>query len=204
MEEEVIFVSMFTLPELTFSPEAFGDFLSAETFAFHYGKHHAGYVTKLNAAIEGTAYADQDLEEVIRVARSQGDTAVFNLAAQHANHAFFWTCLSPVTQGPDAEFEARCVRDFGSLEAMQQQFNQVAAGLFGSGWVWLVQDAAGTLQIRPYQDAHTPIASEEVTPLLTLDVWEHAYYIDYRNNRVGFIEGFWSHVDWSAVQSRVR
>ncbi|PIR47244.1 superoxide dismutase [Fe] [Candidatus Uhrbacteria bacterium CG10_big_fil_rev_8_21_14_0_10_50_16] len=188
----------FQLLELPFDSSAFADFTSANTFSFHHGKHHAGYVNKLNAAIEGSAYEGMPLNEVIRTSRESSDLAVFNNAAQHANHCFFWNCLSAEVQVLSGEIKEMIDRDFESVEIFTKQFSDAAMKLFGSGWVWLVKTEDETLEIRSYKDAETPIASD-ATPLLTLDVWEHAYYLDYQNNRAGFIEGFWNHVNWEFV-----
>jgi len=192
---------MFELPALPYAPDAFGGWTSAETFSFHHGKHHAGYVKKLNAAVEGTDYAGKPLEEVVADSRGK-DAGVFNNAAQHWNHAFFWTCLSPEAQAPEGTLAEAIDRDFGSLDAFKEAFGKAALTLFGSGWAWLVRDADGKLEIAQYKDADTPAGTDRI-PLLTLDVWEHAYYIDFRNDRGKFIEGFWNHVDWKAVAERI-
>ena len=190
---------MFTLPELSYETGAFGAWTSAETFEFHYGKHHAGYVKKLNAALEGSDLAEKSVEEVIAAVRGENQK-VFNLEAQHYNHSFFWACLSPESGDVPAGLAAMIDRDFGSMDAFKEAFTQVAATHFGSGWAWLVV-RDGKLAVEGYHDADTPVGTG-VTPLLTLDVWEHAYYIDHRNNRGAFIEGFWSHVDWGVVNAR--
>ncbi len=187
---------MFELPELSFAKDALGDWTSAETIAFHHGKHHAGYVNKLNGAVLGTEFEGQELEEVIKGARDH-HPKIFNLAAQHYNHSFFWAGLSEQGAPPEGELAAAINRDFGSLEDFQEAFRLVAAGHFGSGWVWLLS-IDGKLEIRDYHDAQTPVGTG-VTPLLTLDVWEHAYYIDHRNDRGAFIEGFWRHINWKSI-----
>lgn len=192
---------MFELPDLPFAPDSMPDLTSAETFSFHHGKHHAGYVKKLNAAVEGTNYAGLPLAEVI-ISSRDGDPGVFNNAAQHFNHAFFWNCLSPEAQGPEGPLAELIDRDFGSFDAFKEQFSDKAAKLFGSGWAWLVQNPDGTLAIAQYKDAETPEGTEH-RPLLTLDVWEHAYYLDHQNNRAGFIEAFWKHVNWQFVASNL-
>ncbi len=191
---------MFELPQLPFSPGALAPWTSEETFSYHHGKHHAGYVKKLNAALEGHDLAGKSLEEVI--AGSRGNNAkIFNSAAQHFNHSFFWNCLTPEALEPSHELKTQIDADFGSLDAFKEQFTTQSATLFGSGWAWLVKGADGKLSIGQYKDADTPADSGD-TPLLTLDVWEHAYYIDHRNNRGGFIEGFWNHVNWQHVSEQ--
>jgi len=190
----------FELPELPFAPEALAPWTSAETFSYHHGKHHAGYVKKLNAAVEGTELAEKSLEEVI--AASRGNAAVFNSAAQHYNHSFFWQCLSAEGGAPEGELLAALERDFGSLDAFKEEFGKKALSLFGSGWAWLVKGADGKLSIGQYKDADTPVDSDN-KPLLTLDVWEHAYYIDHRNDRGAFITGFWDHVNWAHVAAQL-
>jgi len=190
---------MFTLPDLPFSPSAFGAWTSEETFSFHHGKHHAGYVAKLNATVEGSAHADQSLEEV--VVASRGNAKIFNSAAQHYNHSFFWQCLQPEGGKPSGAIKEQIERDFGSVSDFQQQFSNAAATLFGSGWTWLVRGADGVLAIVQTKDAETPLGTGSV-PLLTLDVWEHAYYIDHRNDRQDFIEGFWNHINWEFVNKQ--
>lgn len=183
----------FELPNLPFDAGSFEGWTSAETFSFHHGKHHAGYVKKLNAATEGTEWADKDLVEVINGNRE--NAGIFNSAAQHWNHSFFWNCLSPDAQTPEGQIAELIDRDFGSLDTFKEQFGEMSLKLFGSGWAWLVQNNEGKLGLAPTKDADTPVGTD-VTPILTLDVWEHAYYVDFRNDRAKFIEGFWKHVNW--------
>lgn len=191
----------FELPELPFAKDALGAWTSAETFDYHHGKHHAGYVKKLNAALEGSELVDRPLVEVI--AASRGTTpGIFNSAAQHFNHSFFWNCLSADGGAPEGVLLEAIERDFGSLDAFKEEFGTKALTLFGSGWAWLVKGADGKLEIGQYKDADTPADSDK-KPLLTLDVWEHAYYIDHRNDRGGFIQGFWDHVKWAYVASQL-
>ncbi len=191
-----------TLPELQFAPDALAPWTSAETIEFHHGKHHAGYVNKLNVAIENTDLGEKSLEEVIVAAR-RSNSSLYNLAAQHFNHGFFWNCLSAEKQEPDGQLAEFINRDFGSLETFKEQFAELALKHFGSGWVWLLQEEeGGKLVVRDFHDADTPAETDE-KPLLTLDVWEHAYYIDYRNDRGKFIEGFWDHVNWEFAQSQM-
>lgn len=192
---------MFTLPEPLFDPNGFGDFLSKETFEYHHGKHHAGYVKKLNAAIEGTELAELTLEEVIE--KSRGTNAgVFNNAAQHFNHSFFWNCLSPETKPIPKNLADQLAKDFDSVENFLVIFSNAASALFGSGWVWLVKRSDGKLDVRKASNSETPVGRGD-TPLLTLDVWEHAYYIDHRNSRPDFIKLFWDHVNWDFVAEQL-
>ncbi len=191
---------MFELPELPFEKDALGDWTSAETIDFHHGKHHAGYVKKLNLAVLGNEFEGQSLEEVIKGSRDR-DPKVFNLAAQHFNHSFFWNCLAGESSKPEGALAEAIDRDFGSFDDFKNQFGVMALSHFGSGWVWLVQEE-GKLAIHDYHDAESP-AGTIASPLLTLDVWEHAYYIDHRNDRGAFIEGFWSHVNWEWVAQQM-
>ncbi|NQV12187.1 superoxide dismutase [Candidatus Uhrbacteria bacterium] len=200
---------MHTLPDLPFDPESFGDWTSAETFSRHHGKHHAGYVSKLNTALEGHELADNELVTTITASRGS-DQKIFNLAAQHFNHSFFWNCLEadrsrpvPTSSGLlGGKIFELIDRDFGSFDAFKEKFAASAASHFGSGWVWLVQDSSGKLSVSDYHDAQTP-AGTDLAPLLTLDVWEHAYYLDFKNDRGGFIAGFWGHVNWEFVESNL-
>ncbi|MFA7314489.1 MAG: superoxide dismutase [Candidatus Magasanikbacteria bacterium] len=194
---------MFELPQLPFDKNSMPDFCSAETFDYHYGKHHAGYITKLNTAIEGTDYASKELEEIIKISNIEKNLAVFNNAAQHFNHSFFWQCLTPEKQEVPTGLTEKLITKFGSVEAFQTEFTDKATKLFGSGWAWLVQDASGNLEILQMSNAGTPI-TEDKNPLLTIDVWEHAYYIDFHNARPDFIAKFWDHVNWKKVEERMK
>lgn len=194
---------MITLPELPFDPTSLGDFTSTETFEYHHGKHHAGYVKKLNVALEGKEYAEKSLEGIIASSRDEGDLSVFNNAAQHFNHSLFWNCLSPEGTAPSEQLAELIDRDFESLDKFKAEFSESALRLFGSGWAWLVQNENGSLSIEQFKDADTPAGTGQV-PLLTLDVWEHAYYIDHRNDRAGFIEKFWGYVNWEHVGAQLK
>ena len=191
----------FELPELPFEKEALGSWGSKETIDFHYGKHHAGYVSKLNAAIAETELKDKSLEEIIKLSRN--DLRIFNNAAQHFNHSFFWNCLQADTSKPDGLLEEKIQRDFGSLHILQEEFTSLAGLHFGSGWAWLLESPEGNLVLKSYHDADTPADSDH-TPILTLDVWEHAYYIDYRNDRKAFIDGFWDHINWKFAGDQLK
>jgi Fe-Mn family superoxide dismutase len=182
------------LPPLPFPKNALEPHMSAETLDFHYGKHHKAYVDKLNELIQNTEHANQSLEEIVRSSKGP----LFNNAAQTWNHTFFWNCLSP--QGGKAEGDlGRAIdQSFGSLDAFKSKFNQTAVNTFGSGWAWLVRGNDGSLSIESTSNADTPIAHGK-QPILTCDVWEHAYYIDYRNARPKFLEAFWNIVNWNFV-----
>lgn len=189
-----------TLPQLPFAFTDLAPWTSENTLSFHHGKHHAGYVSKLNTAIEGTEFAEMDLETVIKQTRGN-NPGVFNNAAQHFNHSFFWSCLTAEAQQPSEALQKQIKTDFDSMEAFQEAFSTKAATLFGSGWTWLIRTPSGSLAIEQMKDAETPAGTEN-TPLLTLDVWEHAYYLDHQNARASFIEGFWKHVNWSFVSEQ--
>jgi Fe-Mn family superoxide dismutase len=183
----------FNQPDLPYAIGALAPYLSEEQLTFHYGKHHAAYFAKLNSLVAGTPDEDKTLEELIHA--SSG--AVFNNAAQAFNHSFYWRCMTPESGGePSGNLLAAIERSFHSLAEFKDQFSQAAAGLFGSGWTWLAVDAAGNLEILPLGNAGTPLSVGK-QPILTIDVWEHAYYVDYRNDRLKFIGGFWNVVNWS-------
>lgn len=179
------------LPPLPYGLDALEPHISRETMEFHYGKHHKAYVDKLNELIKGKPQEQMTLEEIVR--NSSGP--IFNNAAQAWNHTFFWQCMSPDAGKPEGDFARAIEGSFGSLEKFKDEFSAAAVAVFGSGWTWLVTDAAGKLAIKSTQNADTPIADNGI-PLLTCDVWEHAYYIDYRNARPQFVKAFWNVVDW--------
>lgn len=184
----------FTLPDLPFDKDALAPHISAETLDFHHGKHHQAYVTNLNNLTAGTKLADSSLEEIIRTA----DGGVFNNAAQVWNHSFYWNCLSPTGGGePTGDLADAITKAFGSFAAFKEQFTKAAATHFGSGWAWLVSDG-NTLSIVTTGNAGCPLR-EGKKPLLTCDVWEHAFYVDYRNARPAYIDGFWNLVNWDFV-----
>jgi superoxide dismutase, Fe-Mn family len=182
----------FELPPLPYAKDALVPHMSAETFDYHHGKHHAAYVAKLNELTQGKPDANKSLEEVIR--SSEG--VLFNQAAQVWNHTFFWNCMKPGGGGePKGDLADAIKRDFGGVDKFKEQFTNAAIGRFGSGWAWLVQDK-GKLAITSTANAETPLTTS-AKPLLTIDVWEHAYYIDYRNARPKFVEVFLQHlVNW--------
>ena len=182
----------FTLPELPYAKDALAPHISAETLEFHYGKHHASYVTKLNGLVEGTDMADKSLEDII----TSSSGGVFNNAAQIWNHTFYWNCLSPNGGGAaSGDIAAAIDKTWGSFDAFQTEMSNQAANNFGSGWTWLVKNKAGELEIVNTSNAGCPL-TDGVTPILTIDVWEHAYYIDYRNARPKYLEAFWALVNW--------
>ena len=181
----------FTLMTLPYEQTALEPHISAETVSYHYGKHHAGYVNKLNGLIAGTEHADKPLEHIVKYA----DGAIFNNAAQVFNHDFYWYGLSGTSTSLSVELSDMIDRDFGSMEAFKEAFSAAAAGLFGSGWVWLVITKENKLEIEQTSNADTPIRHGR-KPLLTCDVWEHAYYIDRRNARPDYLENWWKLVNW--------
>ena len=183
----------FELPALPYAKDALEPHISAETLDFHHGKHHNTYVTKLNGLVEGTDLANKSLEEIIKT--SSG--GIFNNAAQIWNHTFYWNSLSPNGGGAPTGAVADAINAaFGSFEEFQAKFNDSAVNNFGSSWTWLVKKADGSLDIVNTSNAGTPITEDGVTPLITVDLWEHAYYIDYRNVRPDYLKGFWALVNW--------
>ncbi|KAJ1548452.1 hypothetical protein HK405_003143 [Cladochytrium tenue] len=202
----------FTLPPLPYALDALAPHLSKETLDFHYNKHHASYVTKLNA-LAGSAPSLQalSLDDVVRKGPGPASglpAGAYNSAAQTWNHTFYWNSLAPNPTGaptkPSEKLAALIDKSFGSFDAFKQKFSDVAAGHFGSGWAWLVQDkASGLLKIVDTHDAVSAFSDPSVTPILTCDVWEHAYYIDFRNARPKYIEAWWTLVNWKFAESNV-
>ncbi|GAA5187418.1 superoxide dismutase [Fe] [Ferrimonas gelatinilytica] len=187
----------FELPALPYDKDALEPHISAETLEFHYGKHHNTYVVKLNGLIEGTEFAGKSLEEIVK----SSDGGIFNNAAQVWNHTFYWHCLSPNGGGAASGAVAEAINAaFGSFDAFKTEFTNSAVNNFGSGWTWLVKKADGSVAIVNTSNAGTPL-TDGVTPLLTVDVWEHAYYIDYRNARPNYMEAFWNLVNWDFVNA---
>ena len=183
----------FELPALPYAKDALEPHISAETLEYHHGKHHNTYVTKLNGLVPGTEYEGKSLEEIIKSAPAGG---VFNNAAQIWNHTFYWHCLSPNGGGAPTGAIADAINaKWGSFEKFQEEFNDKAVNNFGSSWTWLVKNADGSLEIVNTSNAGTPMTSGQ-TALLTVDLWEHAYYIDYRNVRPDYLKGFWALVNW--------
>ncbi len=187
------------LPELPYPHDALAPLISKETLDFHYGKHHAAYVSNLNKLIPGTEFENMALEQIVVKAKPG---PIFNNAAQVWNHTFYWNCLAPKAGGePGGELAEAIQKDFGSFAKFQEAFTKAAATQFGSGWAWLVRGSDGKLAVVATSNAGNPMTQGQV-PLLTCDVWEHAYYIDYRNQRPKYIEAFWKLVNWKFVASR--
>jgi len=186
----------FELPELPYAKNALEPHISEETLEYHYGKHHKTYVDKLNGLLEGSADADKSLEDVIKT--SSG--GVFNNAAQIWNHTFYWNCLSPNGGGAPTGAVAEAIeKAFGSFDKFKEEFTTSAVNNFGSGWTWLVKKSDGSVAIVNTSNAGTPLTEADQTALLTCDIWEHAYYIDYRNLRPKYVEAFWNLVNWDFV-----
>lgn len=191
---------VFELPKLPYALDALAPAISKETLEYHYGKHHQAYVTNLNKLIENTDYQNKSLEEIIKTSAG----GIFNNAAQVWNHTFYWHCLSPQGGGkPTGALAAAIDEAFGSFDAFKEKFSQTAIATFGSGWGWLVKNAEGKLEIISTSNAGTPM-TEGKEALLTCDVWEHAYYIDYRNLRAKYVEVFWNLVNWEFVDQNFR
>jgi Fe-Mn family superoxide dismutase len=185
----------FTLPELPYSKDGLTPHLSAETLDFHHGKHHQAYVTNLNNLVQGTPWENKTLEEIMRGAEG----GIFNNAAQVWNHSFYWNCMKPKGGGEPTGNLGEAVRKaFGTFGGFKEQLTKAAVSHFGSGWAWLVKDGSGQLAIESTANAGCPLR-EGKKPLLTCDVWEHAYYIDYRNARPKYVEAFWNVVNWEFV-----
>jgi len=187
------------LPKLPYAMDALAPYISKETLEYHYGKHHQAYVTKLNELIKDTPFANASLEETVK----KSDGAIFNNAAQAWNHTFYWHCLSPEGKSDLSEKLADTIqKTFGSLDDFKNEFTKTAVGTFGSGWAWLVKNKEGKLEIISTSNAGTPLTQDKKA-LLTCDVWEHAYYIDYRNARPKYVENFWKLVNWDFVEKNL-
>ncbi len=188
----------FQLPELPYALDALEPYVSKRTLEFHYGKHHQAYVNNANKLSEGTPFEGADLETIIRKA----DGGLYNNAAQVWNHTFYFMGFGPDgSRQPVGALAEAIDRDFGSFESFKEQFNQKAATLFGSGWAWLVKDEQGRLSILQESNAGTPLR-QGLTPVLTCDVWEHAYYLDYQNRRPDYLSSFWNILNWDAIADR--
>jgi Fe-Mn family superoxide dismutase len=186
-----------TLPELPFAKNALEPHISAETFEYHHDKHHAAYVTNLNNLVTGTEFEDKSLEEIIVSAPAGG---IFNNAAQVWNHTFYFNCMGPDAGGePTGALADAITAKFGSFAEFKEKFSTSAATNFGAGWTWLVKNAAGELEIVNTSNAGCPLTVEGLTPILTIDVWEHAYYVDKRNARPAYIASFWEVINWNFV-----
>lgn len=190
---------MFTLITLPFAPDALAPVISAQTLSFHHGKHLQGYVNNLNNLLPGSSFEGMELEEIVRKA----DGAIFNNAGQILNHNLYFTQFQAPTEGnvPQGQIAAQIEKQWGSIEAFRKEFEAKGSTLFGSGWVWLSADAEGTLQISQEAGAHNPV-EKGLKPLLTFDVWEHAYYLDYQNRRPDHLKALWGIVNWDEVERR--
>lgn len=197
---------MYTLPKLPF--DSLGQFIDANALKFHHGKHHAAYVSNLNKALEQADFnQDCSIEQLLQSLaqfHEPQQTAIRNFGGGHANHKLFWEILSPKQEVMDIQLIAALNHHFGSIENFKKQFEQAALGVFGSGWVWLILDLSGKLVICTTQNQDSPLMAlphcPVGTPLLTLDMWEHAYYLQYQNRRADFIPHFWDYVSWPAVE----
>lgn len=188
------------LPALPYLSGSLQPHLSAQTPELHHGRHHRAYVDAVNAGILGTEWEDASLEEIVRQAQGK----LFDAAAQAWNHGFYWQCLRPRGGGePQGRLGELVKRQFGDVQRLREEFNRTALGLFGSGWVWLVQHPGGQLGIQATRNAGTPLTGES-TPLLCCDVWEHAYYTDYQNDRARYLDAFWQMVNWEFAESQLR
>lgn len=189
----------FELPKLPYAMDALAPYISEETLHYHYGKHHKAYVDKLNDLIKDNEYSNLNLEEIIKKSKSG---PVFNNSAQVWNHTFYWHCMKPNGGGdPHSKLADAIKKYFGSFEDFRTKFNQAATGQFGSGWAWLVKHTDGTLEIYSTSNAGTPMTDNKQA-LLTCDVWEHAYYIDTRNDRAKYVDNFWKVVNWDFVSEQ--
>lgn len=191
-------IMKFELPQLPYALNALEPHISQKTLEFHYGKHHQAYVTNLNNLIPGTQFENATLEDIVKKA----DGPIFNNGAQVWNHTFYFMSLSPKGGGePAGALKDAIIRDFGSFDKFKADFSSAAATVFGSGWAWLVKNAAGKLEIVKESNAGNPLRNG-LTPILTCDVWEHAYYLDVQNRRPDYISAFWNVVDWNVIASR--
>jgi Fe-Mn family superoxide dismutase len=188
------------LPPLPYAKDALAPHISAETLEYHYGKHHATYVANLNKLIPGTEFESLPLEDIVKKAAG----GIFNNAAQIWNHTFYWSCLAPDGGGEPAGALADAInKAFGSFAQFKEKFTAAAVTTFGSGWAWLVKNADGSVAIESTSNAGTPLKDGK-QPLLTCDVWEHAYYIDYRNARAAYVEAFWKIVNWKFAEENFK
>ena len=187
----------FELPELSYAHDALEPTISKETIEYHYGKHHQTYVTNLNKLVAGTEHDGQNLEEIIKTTSGE----LFNNAAQVYNHTFYWNCLAPKKTEASSALKAAIIETFGSCDTFKEKFSAAAVTTFGSGWAWLVKNSRGKLEIVTTSNAGSPLTDNK-KPLLTFDVWEHAYYVDYRNARPKYVESLWNIVNWEFVSEQ--
>jgi len=189
------------LPELPWPKNALAPTISEETINYHYGKHHQAYVTKLNELIKGTDFEIMNLEDIIK--KSNGP--LFNNAAQVWNHTFYWNCLKPNAGGvPSGQIKSALEKKWGSFDKFKETFTNSAVGNFGSGWTWLVKKEDGSVDILNTSNAGCPLTTAGITPLLTVDVWEHAYYVDYRNARASYVGKIWDLINWDFVNKNFK
>jgi superoxide dismutase, Fe-Mn family len=192
----------FELPPLPYAKNALEPHVSKETLEFHHGKHHAKYVKTLNQLVAGSEFASAPLEDIVRKSEPG---KLFNNAGQHWNHSFFWNCLSPDGgKDPSGELRAALEEQFGSVDDFRKKFTEAASGVFGSGWAWLVRESDGKLAVQSTANAENPLIHRKTMPLLTCDMWEHAYYIDYRNEKKKWLEAFWNVVNWEFVAAQLK
>lgn len=190
----------FSLPPLPYAPDALAPAISAETISYHYGKHEVNYINTLNKLIEGTPFGEMALEEIV----VKSDGKIFNNASQAWNHIFYFFQFDPEAGGePHGDLRKQIDEQFGSFNEFKRLFEEAGAGLFGSGWVWLSADEDGRLYIQAGSNAYNPM-TENMRPILTFDVWEHAYYLDYQNRRADYLKGLWSIINWDIVEMRYR
>ena len=195
---------MFKLPELPYAYDALQPTMSAETLRFHHDKHHAAYINNMNAICEQEGLKPSSLEDLVVQARQAGKTKLFNNAAQAWNHTFFWSCMTPKAKAPEGELAAAIDQAFGGLAGLKEKFVAEGVGHFGSGWVWLVAGPQG-LSVRSTHDGENPLGEAGVTPILTCDLWEHAYYVDFRNDRKSFLEKWFDTLaDWSLAAGQLK
>jgi Fe-Mn family superoxide dismutase len=186
------------LPKLPYEMNALEPYISKETMEYHYGKHHQTYVTNLNNLIVGTEFENLTLEEIVKTSTA----GIFNNAAQVWNHNFYWNCFNPAKTSASELLLGAINQYFGSMEEFKKQFSSAAVSNFGSGWTWLAKNkVTGALSIVSTSNAQTPITNPELEPIMTCDVWEHAYYIDYRNARLKYVENFWNNLNWDFVST---
>lgn len=188
-------------PKLPFEFDSLEPAISRKTLEFHYGKHHKGYVDKLNKLIKDTPFDNHSLEEIMQ-ASYNNKTKIYNNAAQAWNHDFMWKCLAKKGTAPSANLEKIIAKKFGSVDEFKYEFVAASKDLFGSGWTWLVKNNIGDVQIRALSNAENPMQLGEI-PLLTCDIWEHAYYLDYQNERPKYLESYWSIINWEFVEQNL-
>ena len=194
----------FSLPDLPYAKTDLAPHLSEETFNYHYGKHHNAYVSKTNDAIAGTDHASKSLIEIVHAAKSAGNQGLFNNSAQVWNHTFYWHSMSPNGGGaPSGDIAAKIDESFGSFDKFKEEWKNAGAGNFASGWTWLCQKSGGGLEIVNTDDADTPLVHDGLKPLLTMDVWEHAYYLDKQNDRGAYIDSYLDVVNWDFANANL-